>query len=204
VMALLVVAGVAVQRIRHRTQLAHCLRVCGPEVGRCINLRHDRCLRSYHICLAKARDFYRCANSSKIKQMVHLAACIHDRCDEIEEVNLTEALLANPLRRQHRLLPFCWPWQIAGRRLHFGKLLAPEEDYKQCKRYLCREMPKAQKQTSPPRKEFKTKAGTSPDDPKPSCASTKQNMDHACTAAAYGEGGRSAIAILSGVCLEES
>ena len=48
---------------------------------KCINLRHDRCLKSYQTCLTKAKDFYRCANSSKIKQMQELARCIETKCD---------------------------------------------------------------------------------------------------------------------------
>ena len=72
--------SLSVTKIGHRAQLTHCLMVCHEDITRCINLRHDRCLKTYHTCLAKAKDFYRCANSSKIKQMQSLAKCIENKC----------------------------------------------------------------------------------------------------------------------------
>ena len=62
----------------------------------CINLRTDKCLKSYHTCLEKAQDKYRCFNSSQIKQLKALAQCIEDKCEEVEEevINYED----NPLR----------------------------------------------------------------------------------------------------------
>ena len=74
----IVISVTAVTRIRHKTQLAHCLHTCNEYITKCINLRHNKCLNTYHTCLSKAKDFYRCANSSKIKQMKSIAKCIEN------------------------------------------------------------------------------------------------------------------------------
>lgn len=112
----------AVTSITHRRQLVTCLNTCHQEVTRCINLRHDKCLKSYHTCLQKAKDKYRCFNSSQIKQLKELTRCIEQRCEEVEEevVNYEE----NPLRTEHRLIQFCRPWIKGGKQIVNGFLLA--------------------------------------------------------------------------------
>ena len=75
---IIISSALAVTKISHKAQLGHCLGICHQHVTKCINLRHKKCLNTYHTCLTKAKDFYRCANSSQIKQMKSLAKCIQN------------------------------------------------------------------------------------------------------------------------------
>ena len=138
ILVLLLIGSVyAVSSVTHPAQKAHCLRICHEPITACINLRHDKCLKSYHMCLSKAKDFYRCTNSSKIKQLKDLTKCMRDKCDEVPEYNYTLELMSNPYRTLHRELPPCMPWLLKGNKIVFGRVMAPEDRYSQSQRYQC-------------------------------------------------------------------
>ena len=71
----------SVTSITHPRQKFHCLNICHELVTRCINLKTDKCLKSYHTCLSKAKDFYKCVNSSQIPHLKKLANCFEKKCD---------------------------------------------------------------------------------------------------------------------------
>ena len=83
--ALLVLVGVgaAIESITHPNQFRECMNVCQKEVVNCFNLRHDRCRKSYQTCVGKAKDIYRCLNSSKIKQIGEITTCFREKCKEV-------------------------------------------------------------------------------------------------------------------------
>ena len=56
----------SIESICHKYQLYYCLQVCGAEVTPCIAIGNRKCLNTYHTCIEKAKDAYKCFLSSRI------------------------------------------------------------------------------------------------------------------------------------------
>ena len=44
----------------------------------------------------------------------------------------------------HRIMHVCQPWITKGKDIFFGKVIAPEQMFPQCRRYLCQVLTKEQ------------------------------------------------------------